>query len=115
MLEGYGITISMAGKGSWLANVMIERVWRWLKYECVYFHGFPGGHEGRQAIGLWLSPYNEKRPDLSFNGLRRDEVYYSCDRLEGQVGVEKSLRTFPQLNNNNNIVSRFSKICRQNS
>ena len=116
MLGGYGINISMDGKGSWLDNGMIERLWRSLKYECVYLHAFTGGHEARKAIGVWLSHYNENRPHLSFNGLTPDEVYYSCDTIEGQVAVGKSLKTFPQLNNNNaDELSRFPKICSQNS
>ena len=54
ILECHGIKISMDGKGSWLDNVLIERLWRSLKYECVYLHAFTGGSEARKMIGLWL-------------------------------------------------------------
>ena len=90
ILAGYGINISMDSKGRWLDNVMIERLWRSLKYECVYLHAFTDGHEAHKAIGIWFSYYNEKRPHLSFNGLTPNEMYYSCDPMEGQLAVEKS-------------------------
>ena len=90
ILAGYGINISMDSKGRWLDNVMIERLWRSLKYECVYLHAFTDGHEAHKAIGIWFSYYNEKRPHLSFNGLTPNEMYYSCAPMEGQLAVEKS-------------------------
>ena len=62
ILESHGIKVSMDGKGSWLANVMIERLWRSLKYECVYLYAFTAGDEAREMIGLWIAHYNQKRP-----------------------------------------------------
>lgn len=43
-------------------NVFIERLWRSLKYECVYLHDFQDGSQARQIIGAWLRYYNEERP-----------------------------------------------------
>jgi len=40
VLKDRGIRISMDGKGRWMDNVMIERLWRSLKYECIYLHAF---------------------------------------------------------------------------
>jgi len=54
VLKGHGVSISVDGKGRWLDNVVIERLWRSLKYECVYMWSFAGGKEARQAIGNWL-------------------------------------------------------------
>ena len=45
----------MDDKGSWLDNVMIERLWRSLTYECVYLHAFRGGDEARKMIELWMA------------------------------------------------------------
>ena len=39
-LKDAGVQISMDGKGRWMDNVFIERLWRSLKYECVYLHDF---------------------------------------------------------------------------
>ena len=57
-----GVQISMDGKGRWMDNVFIERLWRSLKYECVYLHDFQDGPQARQIIGAWLRYYNEERP-----------------------------------------------------
>ena len=49
------IKISMDGKGAWRDNRMIERLWRSLKYECVYLNAFETGSEMRAGIGKWLN------------------------------------------------------------
>jgi len=36
-------------RGRFLDNIFIERLWRSLKYECVYLHAFSGGREARQG------------------------------------------------------------------
>lgn len=76
VLEEHGIRISMDGKGRWRDNVFIERVWKSLKYECVYLKAFENGLEAKAEIGRWLRFYNEVRPHLSFAGLTPDQVYY---------------------------------------
>ncbi|EIE52838.1 Integrase catalytic region [Citreicella sp. 357] len=59
------IKISMDGKGAWRDNRMIERLWRSLKYECVYLNAFEAGSEMRAGIGKWLTYYNSERPPLN--------------------------------------------------
>jgi len=49
VLKEAGARISMDGKGRWTDNVMIERLWRSLKYECIYLHAFETGSEVRQG------------------------------------------------------------------
>ena len=65
VLKEAGIQISMDGKGRWIDNVFIERLWRSLKYECVYLNDFQDGPEARDKIGKWISYYNEERPHSS--------------------------------------------------
>jgi putative transposase len=60
----------MDGKGRWMDNVFIERLWRSLKYECVYLHAFQDGLQARQAIDAWLRYYNEERPHSFLTGDR---------------------------------------------
>jgi putative transposase len=55
------IKVSMDGKGAWRDNRMIERLWRSLKYECVYLHAFERGSEARTGIGIWLAYCNAER------------------------------------------------------
>ena len=55
-----GVRISMDGRGRWMDNVFIERVWRSLKYEDVYLKGYAAGRAARAGIG-WIIFYNERR------------------------------------------------------
>jgi putative transposase len=61
-LAGAGIRISMDGRGRWMDNVFIERVWRSLKYEDIYLKGYADGREARSGIGAWIAFYNGHRP-----------------------------------------------------
>jgi putative transposase len=54
---------------------MIERLWRSLKYECVYLNAFETGSEMRAGIGKWLTYYNAERPHSAHGILTPDEVY----------------------------------------
>ena len=75
MLETRGIRVSMDGRGRWLDNVMVERLWRSLKYECVYLYAFENGMEARCRISEWLAFYNGQRPHSRLQGLTPDMVY----------------------------------------
>jgi putative transposase len=61
-LETAGVRISMDGRGRWLDNVFIERLWRSLKYEEVHLKAYADGHEARAGISNWMSFYNMRRP-----------------------------------------------------
>jgi len=74
-LKDAGIRISMDGRGRWMDNVFIERLWRSLKYECVFLNAFETGSEARFGIGRWIGYYNAARPHSSFQGRMPDEVY----------------------------------------
>jgi len=56
-----GVRISMDGRGRWMDNVFIERLWRSLKHEDVYLKGYADGLEARAGIGDWIAFYNERR------------------------------------------------------
>lgn len=74
-LADAGVKISMDGKGRWMDNVFIERLWRSLKYECVYLHMPETGSQARTAIGDWINFYNTERPHSTFNGRTPHEAY----------------------------------------
>ena len=65
----------MDGKGRWMDNVFIERLWRSLKYECVYLHAFETGSELRKGLTKWINDYNAERPHSTFNGKTPNECY----------------------------------------
>lgn len=73
------VKISMDGRGRWIDNRMIKRLWRSLKYECVYLNAFETGFETRVGIGAWISYCNEKRPHSSHGSLTPAEAYDSQD------------------------------------
>ena len=56
-----GVRVSMDGRGRWMDNVFIERVWRSLKYEDVYLKGYADGREAKAGIGEYFAFYNEQR------------------------------------------------------
>jgi putative transposase len=61
VLKDNGIRISMDGRGRWMDNVFIERLWRSVKYELIYPAAFADGRELREALGRYFVFYNEKR------------------------------------------------------
>jgi hypothetical protein len=65
VLKKADVKISMDGKGRWIDNVMVERLWRTLKYGCVYLNAFETGSEARDGIGKWFERYNGRRPHSS--------------------------------------------------
>jgi putative transposase len=65
----------MDGKGAWRDNRMIERLWRSLKYECVYLHAFEKGSGAKAGISKWLTYYNSERPHSTHGILIPDEAY----------------------------------------
>lgn len=58
----------MDGRGRWLDNVFIERLWRSMKYEDVYLKGYADGREARAGITAWIAFYNARRPHQAFAG-----------------------------------------------
>lgn len=75
ILKAHNIQISMDGKGRWMDNVFIERLWRSLKYECVYLHAFDQGSQAHNAIAKWIHHYNHFRPHSTLNGKTPHECY----------------------------------------
>lgn len=73
VLKKNDIKISMDGKGRWMDNVFIERLWRSMKYECVYLNAFETGQQARAEIGVWLGFYNHNRPHIQ---LLMDEILF---------------------------------------
>ncbi len=57
-----GVKVSMDGKGRYLDNIFVERLWRSLKYEEVYLNAYDSLQEARLGIGQYLDFFNDKRP-----------------------------------------------------
>ena len=80
-LEKSGIRISMDGRGRALDNVFVERLWRSLKYECVYLNEYSSVLEAKGSINEYFRFYNEERLHQSLNYQTPKSVY---DRKEVQ-------------------------------
>ena len=75
LLEAAGIRCSMDGRGRFLDNVFIERLWRSLKYEAVYLHELADGFVAQRVIDEWIEFYNEVRPHSALGGRTPAEAY----------------------------------------
>ena len=74
-LQTQGVAISMDGKGRYLDNIFIERLWRSLKYEEVFLKAYGSVAEARRGIGAWLAFYNDERPHQALAYLTPFEVH----------------------------------------
>ena len=70
-----GALCSMDGRGRYLDNIFIERLWRSLKYEAVYLHELSDGRDAERVIGSWFGFYNDVRPHSSLDGRTPGDVY----------------------------------------
>ncbi|WP_423206470.1 IS3 family transposase [Paracoccus yeei] len=76
-LKRIGTRISMDGKGRCLDNIFIERLWRSLKYECVYLHAWETGSQAKAGVGRWITFYNHQRPHAAHGGQPPAVVYFN--------------------------------------
>jgi putative transposase len=74
-LKAAGIRISMDGKGRWVDNVFVERLWRSLKYEEVYLKAYETVAQARQGMGNYFRFYNRERRHQSLDRQTPDQVY----------------------------------------
>ena len=105
VLASAGIRISMDGRGRWMDNVFIERLWRSLKHEDVYLKGYADGLEAKAGIAEWINFYNTRRPHQALDNRTPMAVWRTgiTDALEGKA-VDMTLRldnagalpTYPQ-------------------
>jgi len=75
-LKAAGVAISMDGKGRWIDNIFIERLWRSVKYEEVYLHAYASGREARESLTRYFAFYNGVRIHQVHEYRTPDEVYF---------------------------------------
>ena len=78
-LTDHHIQISMDGQGRWRDNVLVERLWRSVKYEEVYLHAYANPKEAQIELTRYFAFYNTRRPHQSLDGKTPDSVY--CNSL----------------------------------
>jgi putative transposase len=105
-LETAGVAISMDGRGRFMDNIFIERLWRSIKYEEVHLKAYADGREARAGIGSWMTLYNFRRPHQAMNNQMPMAAWRAgMDKIEAaQRAVDMPLRldnvnalpTYPQ-------------------
>ncbi len=105
-LEAAGVAISMDGRGRFMDNIFIERLWRSIKYEEVHLKAYADGLEARAGIGNWMTFYNFRRPHQAMNNQMPMAVWRAgMDKIEAATrAVDMPLRldnanalpTYPQ-------------------
>ena len=96
-----GIQISMDGRGRWMDNVFIERLWRSLKHEDIYLTHYADGHEATAGISAWIDFYNTKRFHRALRNrtpmaVQHDAAAALADDGCGSVDNARALPTDPQ-------------------
>ena len=91
-LREAGIRISMDGRGRFMDNIFIERLWRSLKYEAIYLHEIADGLQARRLIRDWVAFYNAERPHAALGGRTPAEAYRDGPPVDM---MDKSLRALP--------------------
>ena len=77
VLEQNGIQISMDGKGCWRDNVFVERLWKSVKYEEVYLHGYETVSAARQSLARYFDFYNRRRPHSALDDKTTSIAYFN--------------------------------------
>jgi len=77
VLKAHGVAISMDGKGRWVDNVFIERLWRSVKYEEVYLHAYESPKEVNAALTRYFAFYNTRRPHQALDQRTPDALYFA--------------------------------------
>lgn len=75
VLKDAGVTISMDGKGCWVDNVFVERLWRSVKYEDVYLRAYDTVAAAREGLSCYFDFYNTERRHQSLNRMTPNQAY----------------------------------------
>lgn len=95
LLVKNGIAISMDGKGRFLDNIFIERLWRSLKYEEIFLKAYGSVAEARLGINAWMKFYNDERKHQALSYRTPHEIF-AASTAYGYVHNASALNTYPQ-------------------
>jgi putative transposase len=76
LVQQHGIQFSMDGKGAWRDNLVVERLWKSVKYEEVYLHAYDSVSEAHQGLARYFTFYNSGRPHTALDGRTPDMLYF---------------------------------------
>jgi len=81
-LKDHGVAISIDGKGRWVDNVFVERLWRSVKYEDVYLRAYETPTELRAGLARYFEFYNARRRHSALDRRTPDAVYFEAATCE---------------------------------
>ena len=76
-VESAGVDVSMDGRGRWIDNRFIERLWRSVKQEDIYLQDYADGLTAQRGLSRWFEDYNTLRPHQGLKNLTPGEMYHS--------------------------------------
>ena len=76
-VESAGVDVSMDGRGRWIDNRFIERLWRSVKQEDIYLQDYASGLDAQRGLSRWFRDYNGVRPHQGLNNATPGELYHS--------------------------------------
>jgi len=91
-VQSAGVEVSMDGRGRWMDNRFIERLWRSVKYEDVYLNDYGDGLAAGRGLGRWFGDYNEVRPHQSLGNAPPAQWYRFADHYGGQPASWEAMR-----------------------
>jgi putative transposase len=75
-LTNNNIRISMDGQGRWRDNIVIERLWKTVKYEEIYLKAYESISHAKMELMKFFDRYNTRRPHQGLNDRIPDDVYW---------------------------------------
>lgn len=76
-VEAAGVDVSMDGRGRWIDNRFIERLWRSVKQEDIYPQDYADGLTAQRGLARWFTEYNQQRPHQALNYATPGELYHA--------------------------------------
>jgi len=91
-VESAGVEVSMDGRGRWIDNRFIERLWRTVKYEDIYLQDYGGGLDAGRGLGRYFDRYNQERPHQALGYATPARVYFDPQEHRGKPRTWEAMR-----------------------
>jgi putative transposase len=99
-VQSAGVEVSMDGRGRWIDNRFIERLWRSVKYEDIYLNDYGDGLSADRGLRQWFGHYNERRPHQSLGHIPPAQWYRSPESYGGQSPTWEAMQAQRQRQGN---------------
>jgi putative transposase len=91
-VQSSGVEVSMDGRGRWMDNRFIERLWRSVKYEDLYLNDYGDGLSANRGLRSWFEDYNRVRPHQGLDNATPAEWYRCAPEYGGQAATWAAMR-----------------------